>query len=161
MICDGRGRSQVIISIQSSTRFENLVVFKLPDHRSYSRYHAGHWVVKDNQGTVLALKDSPMPLALAFLPFKCCPSHAIESNRDWSGLYTTIKCRLGQTIFQKSSLIIESARTSFGMFLDEHHYLSLRCNHGSQWVIIDNSPMETKMTDTAEALQLSLPRNHQ
>lgn len=38
-------------------------------------------------------------------------------------------------ILQKSSVIIESARKFFGIFLDGHHYLSLRCNNRSQWVI--------------------------
>lgn len=65
-------------------------MFKLPDHISHSRYHAGRRVVKDDQGTVLALKDSPMQLVLASRPSSGThpmqpkvPQFVPQLNVDW------------------------------------------------------------------------------
>lgn len=55
-----------------------------------------------------------------------------------------IKCTWAQMIFQKSSIIRKNARTFFRLLLDEHHYLSSRCNNRRQWVIHQLQPHGTQ-----------------
>lgn len=63
-----------------------------------------------------------------------------EFNSVFKCLKPIIKCTWAQTIFQKSSIIRKSTRMFFGLFLDEHRYLFLRCNNRSQWVIHQLQP---------------------